>query len=159
MLKEPARNVVQHRRYDATNGPARVTWFDDRIESSNPGGRFGAASEGEFGEHSDYRNPTTTARLAEQGYVQRLGRGTCAPIRARSPLPGAAETFRESCAAGAGGREADIRSEAVGWHRWRPSPGGAKGQGAIRRTGKAVDGDLTDSVEVFGQNVTLALKL
>jgi len=74
-LKELARNLVQHRQYEGTNAPSRVEWFEDRIEFSNPGGRFGRSSEGEFGEHSDYRNPTLTARLVELGYVQQLGRG------------------------------------------------------------------------------------
>ncbi|WP_394821328.1 ATP-binding protein [Pendulispora albinea] len=74
-LKEIVRNLVQHRSYQKTNAPSRITWFDDRVEFSNPGGPFGAASESEFGEHSDYRNPGLTERLAELGYVQRLGRG------------------------------------------------------------------------------------
>jgi len=74
-LKELARNLIQHRQYDATHAPSRVEWFDDRIEFSNPGGRFGRSSEGNFGEHSDYRNPTLTARLVELGYIQELGRG------------------------------------------------------------------------------------
>lgn len=74
-LKELARNLVQHRQYEGNNAPSRVEWFDDRIEFSNPGGPFGRASDGEFGEHSDYRNPTLTARLVELGYVQKLGRG------------------------------------------------------------------------------------
>lgn len=75
VLKELTRNLVQHRRYDQTNAPGRISWFDDRIEFNNPGGPFGAASEGVFGEHSDYRNPTVTQGLVELGYVQRLGRG------------------------------------------------------------------------------------
>ncbi len=75
VLKELTRNLVQHRRYDQTNAPGRISWFDDRIEFNNPGGPFGAASEGTFGDHSDYRNPTITQGLVEQGYVQRLGRG------------------------------------------------------------------------------------
>jgi len=41
----------------------------------NPGGPYGHAAEGEFGTHSDYRNPLLTARLAAAGYVQQLGRG------------------------------------------------------------------------------------
>jgi len=74
-LKETARNLLQHRIYEGTHAPARVEWYDDRIEFSNPGGPFGRASEGEFGEHSDYRNPTLTRLLVELGYVQQLGRG------------------------------------------------------------------------------------
>nr|VFJ46841.1 MAG: ATP-dependent DNA helicase RecG [Candidatus Kentron sp. FW] len=74
-LKELARNMVQHRLYEGTNAPARIEWYKDRIEFSNPGGPFGHASEGEFGETSDYRNPLITGKLVEKGYVQRLGRG------------------------------------------------------------------------------------
>jgi ATP-dependent DNA helicase RecG len=74
-LKELARNLVQHRMYDGTNAPSRVSWFEDRIEMTNPGGPFGQASEGEFGAHSDYRNPTVTRLLVDLGYVERLGRG------------------------------------------------------------------------------------
>lgn len=74
-LKELARNLVQHRQYEGTNAPARVEWFDDRIELSNPGGPFGRASEGEFGSHSDYRNPMITDGLKGLGYVEQLGRG------------------------------------------------------------------------------------
>lgn len=74
-LKELARNLVQHRQYEGTHAPGRVEWFDDRIEFSNPGGPFGRASEGTFGEHSDYRNPSITKGLVELGYVQQLGRG------------------------------------------------------------------------------------
>jgi ATP-dependent DNA helicase RecG len=74
-LKELARNLVQHRLYEDTNTPARVAWLDDRVVFNNPGSRFGLASEGEFGQHSDYRNPSITRFLVELGYVERLGRG------------------------------------------------------------------------------------
>ena len=74
-LEELVRNLVQHRAYDVTNAPARIEWFDDRIEMSNPGGPFGHASEGEFGSQSDYRNKTITRILSSLGYVQKLGRG------------------------------------------------------------------------------------
>jgi len=74
-LKELARNLVQHRQYEGTNAPGRVEWYADRIEFSNPGAPFGRASEGPFGEHSDYRNPSVTRGLVELGYVQQLGRG------------------------------------------------------------------------------------
>lgn len=74
-LKELVRNLVQHRQYEGTHAPGRVEWFDDRIAFSNPGGPFGRASEGTFGEHSDYRNPSITKGLVDLGYVQQLGRG------------------------------------------------------------------------------------
>lgn len=74
-LKELARNLVQHRLYEGTNAPGRVEWFEDRIVFSNPGRPFGRASEGDFGAHADYRNPTVTRGLVALGYVERLGRG------------------------------------------------------------------------------------
>jgi ATP-dependent DNA helicase RecG len=74
-LKELARNLIQHRQYEGTNAPARISWFADRIEFNNPGGPFGQAKQGEFGEHTDYRNPTITNLLVDLGYVERLGRG------------------------------------------------------------------------------------
>lgn len=75
VLKELVRNTIQHRQYEGTNAPARIEWYSDRIEFSNPGSPFGRASEGEFGEHSDYRNPLLTGLLVRLGYVERLGRG------------------------------------------------------------------------------------
>lgn len=69
------RNLVQHRLYEGTNAPARVSWFSNRIIFNNPGRPFGQAMEGAFGDHSDYRNPTITRLLAELGFVERLGRG------------------------------------------------------------------------------------
>jgi ATP-dependent DNA helicase RecG len=74
-LKELARNLVQHRDYSAARAPARISWFSDHIEFTNPGGPFGQASQGELGEHSDYRNPALTNLLVELGYVERAGRG------------------------------------------------------------------------------------
>ncbi len=68
-LKELARNLVQHRLYEGTNAPGRVSWFRDRIEFYNPGRPFGLASEGEFGTHADYRNPTIGGLLVDQGHV------------------------------------------------------------------------------------------
>jgi ATP-dependent DNA helicase RecG len=75
VLKELARNLVQHRDYAAVNAPSRVSWFTDKVVFNNPGGPYGQANEGTFGDHSDYRNPTLTRHLAELGYVERLGRG------------------------------------------------------------------------------------
>jgi ATP-dependent DNA helicase RecG len=74
-LKELVRNLVQHRLYEGTHAPGRIEWYDDRVELSNPGGPFGRASEGELGDHSDYRNPGLTRGLVGQGYVEQLGRG------------------------------------------------------------------------------------
>lgn len=74
-IKELVRNTLQHRQYEGTNAPARIEWYSDRIELTNPGSPFGRASEGELGEHSDYRNPLLTGLLVRLGYVERLGRG------------------------------------------------------------------------------------
>lgn len=74
-LYELARNLVQHRVYEGTHSPARIEWYADHVEFLNPGGPFGRASEGEFGDHSDYRNPTLTQLLVDSHYVERLGRG------------------------------------------------------------------------------------
>jgi ATP-dependent DNA helicase RecG len=76
-LQELARNAVIHRRYDGTNAPVRLTWFDDRVEITNPGGPFGAVSVANFGrpEATDYRNPTLAAAAKDLGYVQRFGSG------------------------------------------------------------------------------------
>jgi ATP-dependent DNA helicase RecG len=74
-LKELVRNMLQHRDYAAARAPARIAWFDDSITFSNPGGPYGQASQGELGEHSDYRNPALTRLLVELGYVERAGRG------------------------------------------------------------------------------------
>lgn len=74
-LKELTRNLVQHRLYEGTNAPGRISWFRTSVVFNNPGAPFGQAAEGAFGEHSDYRNPTLTRGLVELGYVERLGRG------------------------------------------------------------------------------------
>lgn len=74
-VRELGRNMVQHRQFDATHAPSRIEWYEDRIEFSNPGAPFGQAAQGEFGTHSDYRNPTVTKFLVRLGYVERLGRG------------------------------------------------------------------------------------
>lgn len=75
VLKELARNMIQHRDYAAIRAPGRVAWFDDHIEFSNPGAPFGQAALGVFGEHSEYRNPRITQSLLDLGYVERAGRG------------------------------------------------------------------------------------
>ena len=76
-LKQIVRNAVLHRSYEATNAPARVTWFDDRIEILSPGGPFGAVTVENFGQQgvSDYRNPSLAEALRVLGFVQRFGVG------------------------------------------------------------------------------------
>ncbi len=82
-LKELARNLVQHRLYDGSYAPARVNWYEDRVVFTNAGPPPGLAREAEFGDHSDYRNPTVTNHLRKLGYVQKLGTGVS---RARAQL-------------------------------------------------------------------------
>ncbi len=76
-LQQLVRNAVMHRSYEATYAPARVTWYDDRIEITNPGGPFGIVSAANFGKPgvADYRNPNLAEALKVLGFVQRFGAG------------------------------------------------------------------------------------
>jgi len=76
-LQQLIRNAVMHRTYENTNAPVRVTWFDDRIEISNPGGPFGVVTRENFGcpGITDYRNPNLADAMKVLGFVQRFGVG------------------------------------------------------------------------------------
>lgn len=76
-LQQIVRNAIMHRSYEATNAPVRVTWYDDRIEVTNPGGPFGAVTVENFGQPgvSDYRNPNLAEAMRVLGFVQRFGVG------------------------------------------------------------------------------------
>jgi ATP-dependent DNA helicase RecG len=76
-LQQLIRNAVMHRAYENTNAPVRVTWFDDRIEISNPGGPFGIVTRENFGHPgiTDYRNPNLADAMKVLGFVQRFGVG------------------------------------------------------------------------------------
>jgi ATP-dependent DNA helicase RecG len=76
-LHQIVRNAIMHRSYEATNAPVRVTWYDDRIEITNPGGPFGAVTVENFGQPgvADYRNPNLAEALRVLGFVQRFGVG------------------------------------------------------------------------------------
>ena len=76
-LKELARNAVIHCRYEATNAPVRLTWFDDRVEITSPGGPFGHVTVENFGRDgfTDYRNPVLAEAAKTLGYIQRFGSG------------------------------------------------------------------------------------
>ncbi len=76
-LQQLIRNAVMHRTYENTNAPVRVTWFNDRIEISNPGGPFGIVTQENFGRPgiTDYRNPNLADAMKVMGYVQRFGIG------------------------------------------------------------------------------------
>lgn len=76
-LQQLVRNAVMHRTYENTNAPVRVTWFNDRIEISSPGGPFGIVTRENFGQPgiTDYRNPNLAEAMKVLGYVQRFGIG------------------------------------------------------------------------------------
>lgn len=76
-LQQIVRNAVMHRTYEATNAPVRVTWYDDRIEITSPGGPYGAVTEENFARPglADYRNPSLAEALRVLGFVQRFGVG------------------------------------------------------------------------------------
>jgi ATP-dependent DNA helicase RecG len=76
-LQQLTRNAILHRNYDGTSAPVRVTWYDDRIEISSPGGPFGHVTAENFGRPgvTDYRNPNLAEALKTLGYVQRFGAG------------------------------------------------------------------------------------
>ena len=71
-------------RYEVTNAPVRVYWYDDRIEITNPGGAFGVVTPENFGEPgvTDYRNPNLAEALRVLGFVQHFGAGI--PIARRA---------------------------------------------------------------------------
>jgi ATP-dependent DNA helicase RecG len=82
-LQQFVRNAVLHRTYEASNAPVRVSWFDDRIEITNPGGPYGAVTPETFGTPgvTDYRNPNLAEALRVLGFVQRYGAGIASARR------------------------------------------------------------------------------
>jgi ATP-dependent DNA helicase RecG len=76
-LQQLVRNAVLHRTYESSNAPARITWFDDRVEIHSPGGPFGQVTVETIGQPglTDYRNPTLAGVLSRLGFVQRFGVG------------------------------------------------------------------------------------
>jgi ATP-dependent DNA helicase RecG len=76
-LQQLVRNAVMHRTYEATNAPVRVTWYDDRVEITNPGGPYGTVRPDNFGQPGvvDYRNPNIAEAMRVLGFVQRFGVG------------------------------------------------------------------------------------
>ena len=61
-----------------------MTWYDDRIEITNPGGPFGIVSAANFGKPgvADYRNPNLAEALKVLGFVQKFGAGIATARRA-----------------------------------------------------------------------------
>ena len=84
-LQELARNGVIHRSYEGTAAPVRLTWFDDRVEITSPGGPYGSITLANFGSQgpTDYRNPTVGEAAKAMGFIQRFGSGI---PRARAAL-------------------------------------------------------------------------
>jgi ATP-dependent DNA helicase RecG len=76
-LQQLARNALMHRTYESTNAPVRITWFNDRIEITNPGGPYGIVTLQNFGKpgYTDYRNPNLAEAMKVLGFVQRFGVG------------------------------------------------------------------------------------
>ncbi len=70
-------NAILHRTYENTHAPVRITWFDNRIEISSPGGPYGNVTMQNWGRPgiTDYRNPNIAEVLKIFGYVQSFGRG------------------------------------------------------------------------------------
>lgn len=84
-LRELARNALIHRNYEMRTTPVRISWFDDRVEITSPGGPYGLVTRENFGRPNvtDYRNPGIAEVAARLGYAQRFGTGIA---RARAAL-------------------------------------------------------------------------
>ena len=76
-LQQIVYNAVMHRTYEASNAPARVNWFNDRIEVISPGGPYGDITAANFGRAglTAYRNPNLADAMKSLGFVQRFGAG------------------------------------------------------------------------------------
>lgn len=76
-LRQITRNAIMHRTYEGTNAPVRVTWFNNRIEITSPGGTYGGVTAENFGQPdlADYRNPNLAEAMRTLGYVQHFGMG------------------------------------------------------------------------------------
>ena len=77
-LLQVAYNAILHRRYEGTNAPVRVYWYNNRIEIDNPGGLHGEvrAHMGDFPNAGcDYRNPNLAEAMKTLNLVQRFGSG------------------------------------------------------------------------------------
>ena len=76
-LRQIFRNALMHRTYEGSNSPVRITWYDDRVETSSPGGVFGQVTPETFGRPgiTDYRNPTLAEAMKSLGFAERFGVG------------------------------------------------------------------------------------
>jgi len=93
-LQELVRNAVIHRNYEGTAAPVRLTWFDDRLEITSPGGPYGSVTIEQFGQPgpTDYRNPALADAARALGFVQKFGSGI---VRARAALEKNGNPFPE----------------------------------------------------------------
>ena len=77
-LLQIAYNAILHRRYEGTNTPVHVYWWNNRIEIDNPGGLYGEvlARIDDFPNAGcDYRNPNLAEAMRVLNLVQRFGSG------------------------------------------------------------------------------------
>ena len=76
-IQQIARNAVMHRSYEGNHAPARIYWYDDRIEILSPGGVFGSVTVDNFGQSgvTSYRNPNLAEAMRNLGFVQQYGIG------------------------------------------------------------------------------------
>ena len=77
-LLQVAYNAILHRRYEGTNAPVRVYWYNNRIEIDNPGGLHGEvrARMADFPNAGcDYRNPNLAEAMKALNLVQQFGSG------------------------------------------------------------------------------------
>ena len=77
-LLQIVHNAIMHRRYEGTNAPVRVYWFNNRIEIDNPGGLHGTvrANMAQFPNAGcDYRNPNLAEAMKTLNLVQKFGSG------------------------------------------------------------------------------------
>ena len=84
-LQELIRNAVIHRTYEGSNAPVMLTWYEDRVEITSPGGPYGAVTAASFGAGglSELRNPTVGDAAKAMNFIQRFGSGI---PRARAAL-------------------------------------------------------------------------
>jgi ATP-dependent DNA helicase RecG len=84
-LQELTRNAIIHRNYEGVASPVMLTWYDDRVEITSPGGPYGTITAETFGQPglTDARNPALASAAKAMNFVQRFGSGI---PRARAAL-------------------------------------------------------------------------
>jgi ATP-dependent DNA helicase RecG len=73
-IRELLNNAIMHRNYES-NAPIKFYEYSNRIEISNAGGLYGAATPDNFPNQNDYRNPIIAEALKVLGYVNKFNRG------------------------------------------------------------------------------------